>query len=54
MAKLPPSASVETEVDIEAGFEPTKYEQLIAHSHKLVTCERRKFLIEKVNSFDPF
>ena len=41
-------------VDIKAGFEPTKYECLIAHFQKPVTNERRNFLIDKVHSVGPF
>ena len=42
------------EVDIKAGFEPTKYKHLVAHFHKPVSAERRDFLIDKANGVGPF
>ena len=42
------------EVDLKAGFEPTKYEHLIAHFHKPLTPERKDFLIDKVHAVGPF
>lgn len=42
------------EVDLLAGFEPTRYEHLIAHFHKPITPERRNFLIDKVHAVGPF
>ena len=42
------------EIDLKAGFEPTRYEHLIAHFHKPITPERRNFLIDKVHAVGPF
>lgn len=42
------------EVDMQAGFEPTRYEHLIAHFHKPLTLERKKALIEKINAIGDF
>jgi len=42
------------EVDIKAGFEPTKYKNLVVHFHKPLSSERREFLIDKANSVGPF
>ena len=42
------------EVDLKAGFEPTKYKHLIAHFHKPLSTERRDFLIDKANGVGPF
>ena len=42
------------EVDIKAGFEPTKYQHLIAHFHKPISLERKNLLIDKVNAVGPF
>ena len=42
------------EVDLKAGFEPTKYEHLIAHFHKPLTPERQDFLIDKVHAVGSF
>jgi len=42
------------EVDIKAGFEPTKYQHLIAHFHKPTTTERKQYLVDKANSVGPF
>ncbi len=42
------------EVDIKAGFEPTKYPHLIAHFHKPLTTAQRDLLIEKAHAFGPF
>ncbi len=42
------------EVDINAGFEPTGYEHLIAHFHKPVSDRRKHFLIEKIHEIGPF
>ena len=42
------------EVDINAGFEPTPHEFLIAHFHRPLTEQRRRFLIEKVHAIGPF
>lgn len=41
-------------VDRKAGFEPTKYEHLIAYFHKPLTPERESFLTDKVHAFGPF
>lgn len=42
------------EVDLAAGFEPTKYKNLVVHFHKPVSDERRDYLIDKANSVGPF
>jgi len=42
------------EVDMRAGFEPTKYQYLIGHYHKPVTAERKSYLIDMVNDLGPF
>jgi hypothetical protein len=42
------------EVDMLAGFEPTKYQHLIAHFHKPLTAERKAFLIDKIHAIGPF
>ncbi len=42
------------EVDMRAGFEPTKYQYLIGHFHKPITLERKNFLIEKIHGIGPF
>lgn len=42
------------EVDIRAGFEPTPFKFLVAHFHKPISDERKRFLIEKVNKVGPF
>ena len=42
------------EVDIQAGFEPTGYEHLIAHFHKPISDERKTWLIEKIHAIGPF
>ena len=42
------------EVDLRAGFEPTKYQYLIGHFHKPITLERKNFLIEKIQDIGPF
>ncbi|MGD8384175.1 MAG: hypothetical protein PVF89_02090 [Lysobacterales bacterium] len=42
------------EVDLEAGFEPTGHQYLIAHFHKPVTAERKAQLIEKIHAIGPF
>jgi hypothetical protein len=42
------------DVDIQAGFEPTEHEHLIAHFHKPISDERKAFLIEKIHSIGPF
>jgi hypothetical protein len=42
------------EVDIRAGFEPTKHQYLIGHFHKPITIERKNFLIEKIHGIGPF
>ena len=41
-------------VNLEAGFEPTRYQHLIAHFHKPLTTERKNFLIEKIHGIGPF
>jgi hypothetical protein len=42
------------DVDIQAGFEPTEFEHLIAHFHKPITSERKSFLVEKIHAIGPF
>ncbi len=42
------------EVDMRAGFEPTKHQHLIAHFHQPITKERKNFLIEKIHGIGPF
>lgn len=42
------------EVDIQAGFEPTEHEHLIAHFHKPITADQKELLISKVHSLGPF
>ncbi len=42
------------QVDMNAGFEPTRYQYLIGHFHKPVTLERKNYLIEKINAIGPF
>jgi hypothetical protein len=42
------------DVDIQAGFEPTGHEHLIAHFHKPLTTQRKDYLIEKIHSIGPF
>lgn len=42
------------EVDLKAGFSPTKYVHLVAHFHKPTTPERMNFLIDKIHSVGPF
>jgi hypothetical protein len=42
------------EVDINAGFEATKHQYLIAHFHKPLTNERRNVLTEKIHRIGPF
>ncbi len=42
------------EVDMKAGFEPTKYQHLIANFHKPLTTERKNYLIEKVHGIGSF
>lgn len=42
------------DVDILAGFKPTKYQYLLAHFHKPITIERKNFLTEKVRRIGPF
>ena len=42
------------EVDMQAGFEPTTHQHLIAHFHKPLTTQRKDFLIEKIHSIGPF
>ncbi len=42
------------DVDMEAGFEPTKHQHLIAHFHKPLTTERKNYLTEKIHSLGPF
>lgn len=41
-------------VNLEAGFELTKYQHLIAHFHKPLTIERKTYLIEKIHGIGPF
>jgi hypothetical protein len=41
-------------VNLEAGFEPTRHEHLIAHFHKPLSTERKNFLIEKIHGIGPF
>ena len=42
------------EVDIQAGFEPTEHQYLIAHFHKPLSSERKDYLIKKIHSIGPF
>jgi len=42
------------EVDINAGFEPTGHQHLIAHFHKPLSLERKAVLIEKIHRIGPF
>jgi len=42
------------EVDIRAGFEPTKHQYLIGNFHKPITDKRKDFLIEEIHSIGPF
>lgn len=42
------------EVDIQAGFEPTEHEFLIAHFHKPLPADRKRYLIGKVHAIGPF
>jgi len=42
------------EVDLRAGFEPTRYQYLISHFHKPISLERKNFLIEKIHAIGPF
>jgi len=42
------------EVDMRAGFEPTKHQYLIGHFHKPISIDRKNFLIEKINNIGPF
>jgi len=42
------------EVDMQAGFEPTEHQYLLAHFHKPLTTERKNHLIEKIHSIGPF
>lgn len=42
------------QVDMRAGFEPTRHQYLIGHFHKPITQERKDYLIEKVHAFGPF
>lgn len=42
------------EVDMRAGFEPTRYQHLIGHFHKPITLERKNYLTEKANDLGPF
>ena len=42
------------DVDIQAGFEPTTHQHLIAHFHTPLTTERKTYLIEKIHGIGPF
>ena len=42
------------EVDMQAGFEPTRHQYLIAHFHKPLSTERKDYLIKKINDIGPF
>ena len=42
------------EVDMQAGFEPTKHDKLIAHWHRPLPAARRDELVERVNAMGPF
>ena len=42
------------EVDMKAGFEPTKYQYLIGHFHKPITLARKNTLIDKIHGIGPF
>ena len=41
-------------VNLEAGFELTKYPHLIANFHKPITLERKIYLIEKIHGIGSF
>ena len=42
------------EVDMQAGFEPTRHQYLIGHFHRPITAERKSFLTEKIHAIGPF
>lgn len=42
------------EVDMKAGFEPTKYQHLIANFHKPLTTEKKNDLVEKIHAIGSF
>lgn len=42
------------DVDLKAGFNPTKYKHLVVHFHKPLSPDRKEFLIDKANGVGPF
>lgn len=42
------------DVNLQAGFEPTGHDKLIAHWHKPLPAARRHELVERVRGFGPF
>ncbi len=42
------------EVDMHAGFEPTKHQHLIAHFQKPINEQRKNYLIDKIHALGPF
>ena len=42
------------EVDMQAGFQPTRVEHLLAYWHRLLDGNRREALIDKVAALGPF
>jgi hypothetical protein len=42
------------EVDIRAGFEPTRHRHLIVHFHKPISSQRKEYLIEEIHGIGPF
>ena len=42
------------DVDMQAGFQPTKHDKLIAHWHRPLPAARRDELVERVNAMGPF
>lgn len=42
------------EVDMQAGFQPTRVEHLLAYWHRLLPEERREALIDRVAAIGPF
>lgn len=42
------------EVDMQAGFQPTRVEHLLAYWHRLLDDKRREALIDKVTALGPF
>ena len=42
------------EVDMQAGFEPTRHDRLIVHWHRPLPPARREELVERAHGFGPF